>query len=357
MATRSLRGDIRPMLFQLFAGRNHSRSTNATPCPSDINRTVTTGEGPWRNGRVSFNSVGCPSPLVKSTQRHRLPALTVTLKSLESAFIDAVSNELPNATTNMSSSLLACGLPCDHLSESSTLPQNTFPSVRVLLTWHGLDLAILTYALATIFVPSKNRQKIGHRNNVSLRAQLYFHVVTGVWSVRVLLCGAATGWCKSDSPIVQNMALSEISSKCQASAIIENWSMPAMIMAMAWMSILWFQTTRSIHIVNINNQNANSQQTSDTNLCLLILEAGVVVAIAIATYFLFSAHKASSKETSVVDGWPHLGTCTFLAPQALGFILPRPVFYTVRDIDCDSCWRRVLQVHTQDGGPGIPTQT
>ena len=43
------------------------------------------------------------------------------------------------------------------------------------------------------------------------------------------------------------------------------------------------------------------------------METGVVVAIAIATYFLFPAHKASSKETNVVNGWPHLGTCTFLA--------------------------------------------
>ena len=43
------------------------------------------------------------------------------------------------------------------------------------------------------------------------------------------------------------------------------------------------------------------------------METGVVVAIAIATYFLFPAHKPSSKETNVVTGWPHLGTCTFLA--------------------------------------------
>ena len=310
MTTRSLRGDIRPMLFQLFAGRNHSRSTNATPCPTDIDRAVTTGEGPWKNGRVCFNSFGCPSPLVESTQRHRLPALTVTLKSLESAFIDAVSNELPNATTNMSNALLACGLPCNRLSQ---LFPKTLP-LSVLLTLHGLNIAILTYALATIFVPSKNRQKFGYRNNVSLRAQVIFNFVTGVWSVGVLMCGAATGWCNSDSTLVQNMALSEVSSECRASAIIENWSMSAMIMAMAWISILWLQTTRSIRIVNTNNRNANRQQTSDTNQCLLILEAGVVAAVAITTYFLFPAQKASTKETNVVDGWPHLGTCTFLAP-------------------------------------------
>ena len=63
----------------------------------------------------------------------------------------------------------------------------------------------------------------------------------------------------------------------------------------------------------MNYQNVGRQQSSHTNLCLLNLETGVVVAIAIATYFLFPAHKASSKETNVVDGWPHLGTCTFLA--------------------------------------------
>ena len=70
ITTRSLRGDIRSILFQLFAGRNHSRSTNATPRPTDINRSPTTRKGPWTNGQVCFNSFSCPTPLIESTERH-----------------------------------------------------------------------------------------------------------------------------------------------------------------------------------------------------------------------------------------------------------------------------------------------
>ena len=97
-------------------------------------------------------------------------------------------------------------------------------------------------------------------------------------------------------------------------AQIFTWSMPALTITMTWICIVWCLTTRSVRIVNMDKRTVGRQQTSDSNLCLLTLEAGLVVVIAIATYFLFSAHKASSKETKLVDGWPHLGTCTFVAP-------------------------------------------
>ena len=292
----------------------------------------------WRNGRVCFNSFGCPSPLVKSTQRHRLPALTVTLKSLESAFIDAVSKRA-SQRHNEHGQLFAC-LWLAVRPSSSTLPHNTCtqcPAQPARSRPCHTDVCV-SNDLCAIQKPTQ----IGHRNNVSLP-------VLNSTSVLLLACGrseywceAATRWCNSDSTIVQNMALSEISSECRASAIIESWSMPAMIMAMAWMSILWFQTTRSICIVNINNRNANRQQTSETNLCLLILEAGVVAAIAIAIYFLFPAHKASSKK-QVLSTAGHTWECVL--SWHLSRIRPSSAcFYTVRDIDCDSCWRRVLQV-------------
>ena len=101
----------------------------------------------------------------------------------------------------------------------------------------------------------------------------------------------------------------------------------ALTMAMTWMCIVWLLTTRSVRIVSMDKRTVGRQQTSDSNLCLLALEAGLVAAIAIATYFLFPAHKTSSKGKNLVDGWPHLGTCTFQAPLSDSLFLA--LFFTL----------------------------
>ena len=310
ITTRSLLGDIRPILLQLFAGRNHSRSTNSTPRPTDINDSPTTRKGPLSNGHVSFNSFSCPSPLIKSTECHRLPALTVTMSNLKSAFIYAVSEGASQRHHQNLQLLLSCGLPCDQLPQlhSKALHRS------VLLTLHGLSVASLTYSLATIVIPSPNRQKIASQKSLSLRSLIYFNIVGGVLSFGALTCGTNRGWCNNDNTLIQSIPSSASSTEFMAMALIYTWSMPALTITMTWMCIVWCLTTRSVRIVSMDNRTVSRQQTPDSNLCLLTLETGLVAVIAIATYFLFSAHKASIKETSLVDGWPHLGTCTFLAP-------------------------------------------
>ena len=325
---RSLRGDLRGIISQLFSGQNQSSSTNATPAPAQHNTkpTSATSSGPWRKAFTCLKNSSCPPFFMESSQGHRLPALTTELARLASIFLNAVSKEIPGAQSIVPDSLLTCGLPCQHLPQLS----DKAPDLRTaMLVFHFINVAMVVYGLATIFLSSSNRRMFAWHGSAALRAPVYMNVVCAVWSYGILRSGLHKGWCNKDGTRVMALPDSDVSFHCRAMAYLDNWGMPASTTAITWLCIVWYYTVKSNRVFDMSNR-AVVGRGRWNNWFRLILELAAACTVS-GLYFLFPAIKTRSKETHLVEGWPHLGTCTFLeSPFAkLSFLL---VFCTLTTV-------------------------